>query len=108
MNIQAQPGLPLFPLISSIAAASKPEKAPDKEADAKKVATLSRGSSGGTIRVTRYLPYLQSLARVKEREIEHKAREKATWTNGERKAMEMDTKQPSINPKKNRQASNPE
>lgn len=42
MNIQAQPGLPPFPFISSMAAASKPEKAPDNEADAKKVATLSR------------------------------------------------------------------
>lgn len=41
MNIQAQPGLPPV-LISSMAAASKPEKALDNEADAKKVATLSR------------------------------------------------------------------
>ena len=39
MNIQAQPGLPP-PLISSMAAASKPEKAPDNEAAEKQVATL--------------------------------------------------------------------
>ena len=39
MNIQAQPGLPP-PLISSMAAANKPEKAPDNEAAEKQVATL--------------------------------------------------------------------
>lgn len=40
MKIQAHPGFPPFPFMFMIAAASKPEKAPDSEADAKNVATL--------------------------------------------------------------------
>jgi hypothetical protein len=40
MKIQAHPGLPLFPLIFVIAAASSPENAPESDADAKNVAIL--------------------------------------------------------------------
>lgn len=47
MNIQAQPGRPPFPLISSMAAASKPEKAPDNDDDAKKGLFCREGSSRG-------------------------------------------------------------
>ena len=42
MNIQAQPGLPPFPLIRSMAAASKPEKVFDSDPATKKIVILGR------------------------------------------------------------------
>ena len=40
MNIHCQPDLPLSPSIFSIAAARRPEKAPDRDAAEKKIAIL--------------------------------------------------------------------
>lgn len=76
-----------------MAAASKPEKAPDNEAEAKKVATLLRRSSRGMKKVACYTPQLQSLARIKPREVENKTREKATWADDEWKILWFDNDQ---------------
>ena len=43
MKIQAQPGLPLIPSMFSMAAASKPEKAPERDAAEKNIAILVEG-----------------------------------------------------------------
>ena len=45
MNIHAHPGLPWIPSIFSIAAASSPEKAPDKDAAEKKRDILKKSKS---------------------------------------------------------------